>query len=341
MPGVIQSRDLLRVLVFAAASRLSVQQACQQLARAPSAPTVLGPLAGQLSDLDALEGHVNALLATLIPKGLGQRGRRVAIELLELPYHGTVEETHHDAVCRGKAKQGTTHFFPSATAYAIVRGKRYTLALCRVRATMTMDQVLERLHKRLAALPIKARVLLLARGFYRVKVIRALLDREQPFIMPAIKRGKTPAQAGGPTGTSVMAQWTCSAWTSYTLSSAKDGQVTFDLAVVCHNLQGRWGRHQREAWLYATWGVKHRPLGWIRQAYRRRFGIESSYRQAHQARIRTSSRNRLCGCCVWAWRWCCAMSGCGGMPKSWRSPNAGRDTGGRHCCALPACCCGC
>jgi IS4 transposase len=32
-------------------------------------------------------------------------------------------------------------------------------------------------------------------------------------------------------------------------------------------------------------------LRWIRATYRSRFGIESSYRQVHQARIRTSSRN--------------------------------------------------
>ena len=32
------------------------------------------------------------------------------------------------------------------------------------------------------------------------------------------------------------------------------------------------------------------PCSWIRATYRRRFGIESSYRQSHQARIRTSSR---------------------------------------------------
>src|SRR5688500_19154400 len=38
-------------------------------------------------------------------------------------------------------------------------------------------------------------------------------------------------------------------------------------------------------------GVRHRPLSWIRQAYRRRFGIEASYRQVHQAKIKTSSRN--------------------------------------------------
>jgi len=43
--------------------------------------------------------------------------------------------------------------------------------------------------------------------------------------------------------------------------------------------------------LYATWGLKHRSLVWIRQVYRRRFGIEASYRQAHQAKIKTSSRN--------------------------------------------------
>lgn len=287
----VQVTDLLHVLVFAAASRISVNQACQDLGSAPTGQTVLGELATQLDDLDQLEETLNALLAHLIPKSLGKRGRQVAIDLIELPYHGSVKEEHQDEVCRGKAKQGTTHFFTYATAYAVVSGKRYTLALCRVKANMTMDEVLANLFKRLDHLGIKAKLLLLDRGFYSVKVIRALIDRQQPFIMPAIKRGKSPTQPGGPTGTYVMAQWTCSDWTSYTLSSAQDGQITFDLAVVCHNLNGRWGKHQREAWLYATWGVKRRPLSWIRETYRRRFGIEASYRQVHQAKIKTSSRN--------------------------------------------------
>ncbi|PON11921.1 hypothetical protein C2W62_42305 [Candidatus Entotheonella serta] len=43
--------------------------------------------------------------------------------------------------------------------------------------------------------------------------------------------------------------------------------------------------------MYASWGGRHCPLSWIRQAYRSRFGIEASYRQVHQARIKTSSRN--------------------------------------------------
>jgi hypothetical protein len=55
MPGAIQSRDLRRVLVCAAASNLSVHQACHLLERAPSAPTVLGTLAQQLANLEDLE----------------------------------------------------------------------------------------------------------------------------------------------------------------------------------------------------------------------------------------------------------------------------------------------
>ena len=290
MPGAIQSRDLLRVLVFAAASRLSVHQACDQLERAPSGPTVLGNLASQFRDLDALEGHVNDLLAKLIPKGLGKRGRRVAVDLVALPYHGTVDDAHQDEVCRSKAKGGTTHFFTYATAYAVVRGRRYTLAMCRVRAKQSMAHVLRTLLARLVTLGIRMKLLLLDRGFYSVRVIQDLITCELPFIMPAVKRGKKPTTPGGPTGTYALAAQKQGQWTPYTLKSSKEGQVDFDLAVVCHNTRGQRGRHQREALLYATWGLKQRALSWIRATYRSRFGIESSYRQSHQARIRTSSR---------------------------------------------------
>ena len=233
MPGAIQSRDLLRVMVFAAASRLSVHQTCDQLECAPSGPTVLGPLSSQFSDLDALEGHGNNLLAKLMPQGLGKRGRRVAVDVVALPYHGTVAAAHHDEVCRSKAKGGTTHFFTYATADAVVRGQRYTLAMCRVRATQTMDHVVRTLLERLVTWGIRIKRLLLDRGFYSVRVIQDLITAELPCIMPAVKRGKKSTARGGPTGTYALAAAKQSQWTSYTLKSAHEGHVAFDLAVVC------------------------------------------------------------------------------------------------------------
>ena len=112
----VQVTDLLHVLVFATASRISVTKACQDLGSAPTGQTVLGELATPLCNLDQLEETLNTLLARLIPKSLGMRGRQVAIDLIELPYHGAVKKEHQHEIWRGKAKQGTTHFFTYATA---------------------------------------------------------------------------------------------------------------------------------------------------------------------------------------------------------------------------------
>jgi putative transposase len=251
---------------------------------------VLGTLACQCSALDALEGQVNALWARLIPQGLGKRGRHVAMDVIALPSPGTVAETQQDEVGRSKATGGTTHFFTYATAYAVVQGRRSTLAICRVRAKQTMAPVVRTLLERLVVLGLRMQLLLLDRGFYSVRVLGDLITAELPFILPAVKRGKKPATPGGPTGTSALAADKQGRGTSYTLKSPQEGRGDFDLAVVCHNTRGQRGRHRREALLDATGGVKHRPLSWMRATYRGRFGIESSYRQVHQARIRPSSR---------------------------------------------------
>jgi putative transposase len=45
--------------------------------------------------------------------------------------------------------------------------------------------------------------------------------------------------------------------------------------------------------VYAVWGIGPRSLSWVRDSYSKRFGIESSYRQLNQGRIRTSTRSPL------------------------------------------------
>lgn len=78
----VQVEDILNVLVFAAAFRISINQACHDLEGAPTGATVLGELARQLPDLDEIEADLNKILAQLLPKGLGSKGRRVAIDLV-------------------------------------------------------------------------------------------------------------------------------------------------------------------------------------------------------------------------------------------------------------------
>ena len=284
--------DILNVVIFAAAFRTSVCQASCSLQRAPSHSYVLGELARQLDDIEQEQRVINRVLTSKLPKQLYKQAQRIAIDLIEIPYHGTVAKEHEEEVRRSCAKSGTTHFFVYATAYVILKGNSYTLAMVRVTANERMLDVIKKLMKLLKDKGIRIKLLLLDRGFYSVKVIRYLKNKKQAFIMPAIKRGKKADATGGPTCTNKLAALKKSGWHRYTLTSATDGQVSFDVAVVCKNIKDSNRKSMgRDTLIYVTFLVKHRPLSWIRETYRRRFGIESSYRQLHQAKVKTTTRN--------------------------------------------------
>jgi hypothetical protein len=74
------------------------------------------------------------------------------------------------------------------------------MAMGRVRAQQPMAQVLRTLRARLITWGLRIQLLLLDRGFYRVRVIHDLLTGVWPFLMPAVKREKTPTTPGGPPG---------------------------------------------------------------------------------------------------------------------------------------------
>ena len=290
-PDVVKT--LYQILIYAAARKISINQATNDLSGVPSGVTVRGQLIEGSGSLKRLENCLNNAFASQLPRSFGRRGRQIAIDLVERPYHGTVEPEHENEVRRSKAKSGTTHFFVYATAYAILKGRRYTIASYRVTKADTNESILKKLIRRIDFLGIKISLLLLDRGFCSVRIIRYLQRKKQRFIMPLPKRGKRADEEGGPTATHRLAAFKTSRWTRYTMSSQKDGSVSFDVAVVCTNQQGRKGKHGREALLYATYGLGHCRLNWVKEVYKRRFGIESSYRQLNQSCIPTTSRNPL------------------------------------------------
>jgi putative transposase len=67
--------------------------------------------------------------------------------------------------------------------------------------------------------------------------------------------------------------------------------ATFEICVSCKNYAGQWEKHGRRTLVYAFWGFRPGSTAWVRETYRRRFGIETSYRQMNEARLRMCSRN--------------------------------------------------
>jgi putative transposase len=109
--------------------------------------------------------------------------------------------------------------------------------------------------------------------------------------MPVLLRGRKEGHPEGPGGTRVFAVRKRGGWDEYALTSGDKQVARVSICVHCRNYNGQWGRHGRQALVYAFWGISPSSTRWVRQTYRKRFAIETSYRQMLQGKARTCTRN--------------------------------------------------
>lgn len=284
---------LWSVLLYAAARICSLAAACAALANAPSDTAVHDALLAGLPALAELQRRLNRALQGDLPKALRRRRQPLAIDLTLIPYHG--QHMHRpDEIYRSQAKSGTTHFHAYATAYVVRTGLRFTVGLTAVRRGEALADVIRRLLAQAAKAAVRPRYLLLDRGFCSVDVIRYLQAGRRAFLMPVPRRGRKSTHPKGPSGTQIFAAWKKSGWGQYTMTNGHKRKATFAVCVKCRNRRGERGRHGREALVYAYGGgLRPSSYRWVQQTYRSRFGIETSYRQMNQARIRTCTRDPL------------------------------------------------
>src|SRR5262245_32327019 len=284
---------LWAVLFYAAARIASLAAACRALLRAPSDTAVHDALLATLPAVAALQRRANRALQGDLPRGLRRRRQPLAIDLHLVPYHGQPLRDEQE-VYRSKAKDGTSHFHAYATCYVIRRGLRFTLALTAVQRGEPLQAVLQRLLAQAAKAGVRPRYLLLDRGFCSVAVLRALQAGRRPFLMPLPLRGRQLDHPRGPSGSRAFAAWKRSGWSRYTLTDQQGRRATVAVCVKCRNRRGERGQRGREALVYAYGGgLRPASYRWVKETYRSRFAIETTYRQLGQARIRTSTRDPL------------------------------------------------
>ena len=285
----VSASTLWAVLIVAAADLTSIHAACSRLDGLASEEAIRQALYASLPEFAELQRQLNRALAGRLPRALRRRPQRLALDLTLIPYHG--EPFRDEAeVYRSAARDGTSHFHAYATAYVVLRGQRFTVALTAVAKGEPLKAVVQRLLKQARSVGVKPRLVLLDRGFYGVEVIRYLQAARCPFLMPVVIRGRKADDPRGPGGTRVFAAMKKSGWHEYTVTGGTGRTARVSICVSCRNGRGQRKRHGRQALVYACWGVPGRSCPWVRETYRSRFGIESSYRQMNQARGRTSTR---------------------------------------------------
>jgi hypothetical protein len=281
---------LLTLLFYAAARITSLSDACQSLRDAPSDEAARLALIATLPDFAELQRRLNAALAGHLPRTVRRRPQRLAADLVLIPSHG---QPLHDPeeIYRSAAKSGTSHFHAYATLYVLRHGSRFTVALTAVCRGEPLEGVLKRLLRQAGAVGIGCRLLLLDRGFYSVGVIRYLQAARYPFLMPVICRGRSLDDPRGPSGTNVFLTWERSGFGTYVLHDAQKRPARVSICVKCRHYRGQWHRQGKQRLIYAFWGLVPPSFDWIQETYRQRFAIETTYRQLHQARIRTTTRD--------------------------------------------------
>lgn len=280
--------DLLNILLTAAARQCTIESARAELSSGPSAETIRQYLNEQLTAerLPDLERQLNEALEAQVPRRLWHRAQEIAIDLHDRPYYGKTSQEEGLWV-RSEAKEGTTHFYRVATAYVIHHGLRVTLALRFFVPTDSIVGVLELLLGRIKKLGIEINRLFLDKGFAGIDAQTYLEHNAIPALIACSIRGRTG-------GTRALCRGTKSYRTTHTFRNlAEKKERTADVAVCrVFSTAKRTGRMERRAgWLvFILINLDLEPRQ-ARRLYRRRFGVETSYRCAGQVRAWTTSKN--------------------------------------------------
>jgi hypothetical protein len=275
------------VLVKAAATKQTIEATCNALKGMVDGETIRGYLNEQVrvDELHRLEQQVNQALTAGLPRRIWKPKLEIAIDLHDEPFYGHSPELVA-LTCRGQAHKGTTRFFRVATAYLIFKDMRLTLALLFVRPEDKLAEIVAALVRRLRILGLKVKRLYLDKGFCSNPVLRYIEQSGWPAILACPIRGRK----GGTRG---LCQGNKSYRTQHTFKSQDNGSFTASVAIVrTYTSRQRSKRKKRRAvWLvYVVLNCNFNPKT-VRKCYRKRFGIETSYRCMRQVRAWTTSRN--------------------------------------------------
>jgi hypothetical protein len=279
---LVRAEQLVALLLLVAALRSSLYAVARRFGFGFSHETARQAIKANLPGLDQLTaGLVQAL------HRFGGRLRRrlwdVAIDLHYCPFYGDRRTT---GVVGGQQKRGSKYHYAYATAVLVHRRHRYTVGLLALPDKFKPHEVVAALLAQLDAHGVRLRGVVLDSGFDSGETLLLLQGRGLSYTVPLRKKGQGSNRRNAcfalPVGTVTLVDWV----TEVSRKAVRTQAVVLrrpkeqDVKVYAF---GGWGpneaaRVQRRARL-------------AQRAYRRRFGIETSYRQQNQAKGQTTAKD--------------------------------------------------
>jgi Transposase DDE domain len=285
---------LVQLLVRAGAERRSLEAIALLAQDLPCSQTIRNALAKLLpKTIVEFEPVIVEALNRRLPKALKRRPRTMAIDMHNKPFYG---DKKTPGTYRGQPKASTKTFFAYATLLVIRKGQTYTVGLVSIVNGEELTSIIDKLLAQAASKGLRPRHLLLDRGFYAAKVMLHLQQRQQSFLMPMIRRGKSAKTKKDCTGTAQFFGKGRRGWATYCWEARmRDGghkgprtKVTTDVCMV-PTVNKRGQKKKGVPLVYASYGMKKLDPTAVAELYRKRFRIETSYRQMHEGLAMTCS----------------------------------------------------
>lgn len=215
----------------------------------------------------------------------------VAVDFHETPYYGTAIDPKHPQFVKTKEERGTHRAYRYVTLVLVTHGFRLTVAARYLDHRGRLVAVLREVRRDAENAGVQIARLYLDREFYTDDVLAWLTGQGRIVIVPLRlgSRQRTRWEHGPR-----------SYVTEHAMRDAKGGGPPLPLrihVVVRYQKGRRFGKHGCQYLIYAVLGhvaldARHAiPLRKTHDLYRRRFGIESSFRVAHQGSPRTGARS--------------------------------------------------
>lgn len=209
-----------------------------------------------------------------------RRSWMAAIDIHNVPYYGPPTRD----VVGGQKKQGTSWFFSYATAALLHKRRRYTIALTPIPPKAKPHEIVRLLLDQIAEKGLKIRSITLDSGFDSGETLLLLQDRKLAYSIPLRRKGsgRNPRNQYFE-GTHKRVRWM--EW------NTKETRRLVRTRTFLWKKGPRTMLFAFEGWSGDRARNVHQQAEHSQRLYRRRFGIETSYRQKNQAKAVTTSRN--------------------------------------------------
>jgi hypothetical protein len=274
---------LLDLLLLVAALRASLSGIVRRFRFGFSHETARQAVAANLPGQEELTRGLVEALHRCGGRRWQKRRWDVAIDLHHCPFYG---DRRTPGVLGGQKKHGSKYHYAYATAVLLHRRHRYTVGLLALAKNYKPHEVVAALLAQLDGRGLRLRGVVLDSGFDSGEVLLLLQERGLSYTVPLRRKGRGNNRRNAcfalPLGTVTEVDW---------VTEASRRRVRTQVVVL---------RRPREkdvkVYAFGGWGADEgsrlrQRAQLAKRAYRRRFGIETSYRQQNECKGKTTKKD--------------------------------------------------